>query len=341
MNRRFIVLTEKACAKCMSEPFEFREEDLKENEAVIETSMSLISAGTELSRVYAIKQGFSYPVYPGYAAVGKIIAKGSGLSDLKINDRVFYSGPHASVNRFTHIGTTQGNKIMKIDPSLDDKQACLIQMGLIAMNAVTACSGKLTDTAAVYGLGTIGIITALLLQKEGMRILAFDPVKERCENAKMLGLKEVFDVDADKQVEKLKELTGGKGSDISVDASGISPAIINAVSGSAKHGQVILLGSPRASYSCDITPVFNAIHMKMLEVKGAFNELNPYPETDGTRRSVLRDFAAVQRLIADGTLNADKLISHVIKPDQIMDAYHGLMFEKESWQCAVIDWNQE
>ena len=303
--------------------------------------MTLISAGTELSRVYAIKQGFSYPVYPGYTAIGKIIAKGKGLDNLKINDRVFYSGPHASINRYNHVGTTQGNKIMKIDPRLSDKQACLIQMGLIAMNAVTACKGKLTDTVAVYGLGTIGLITALLLQKEGMRVIGFDPVESRCHVAKEAGLLEVSSVSPDKQVEVLKEMTHNQGSDISVDVSGISGAIMNAILGSAKHGQVILLGSPRASFTTDITPILNAIHMKMLEVKGAFNELNPYPTTEGTRRSVLRDFETIQNLILDNTLDADKIISHIITPDQIMEAYHGLRYEKELWHCVAIDWKKE
>lgn len=340
MKRDYIIIDEKASARCASEPFNVQETDLKENEAIIETTMTMISAGTELSRVYAIKQGFSYPVYPGYTAVGKVIAKGKGLTGIEINDRVFYSGPHASINRYNHVGTTQGNKIMKIDPRLSDKQACLIQMGLIAMNAVTACSGKLTDTAAVYGLGTIGIITALLLQKEGMRVIAFDPVESRCKEAKDAGIHEVFHVEPDKQVETLMSVTNNKGSDISVDVSGISGAIVNAVMGSAKHGQVILLGSPRASFTTDITPMLNAIHMKMLEVKGAFNELNPYPSTDGTRRSVLRDFDTVQRLILDNTLDAEKIISHTITPDQIMEAYHGLMYEKEKWHCVVIDWTK-
>ena len=53
MHRKSIVLTGKAQAECQCEDFQFDAAELKTNEAVIETSMSLISAGTELSRVYA------------------------------------------------------------------------------------------------------------------------------------------------------------------------------------------------------------------------------------------------------------------------------------------------
>ena len=340
MERRYVILTAKGEGGIVTEAFPMENMELAENEAVIETGMSLISAGTELSRVFAIKQGFSYPVYPGYTSVGTVLKKGAGLSGIEVGDRVFYAGPHASVNRYRHVGTTQGDKILKIDPRLSDKQACLIQMGLIAMNAVTAANGKITDTAAVYGLGTIGIVAALLLQRSGMRVICFDPVSSRCESARSLGLSECFDVAPEQQTETLRTLTNERGSDVSVDVSGISAAIANSVFGSAKHGQVILLGSPRASFTTDVTPIFNAIHMKMLDVKGAFNELNPYGTTDGTRRSVLRDFDTVQQLILDGTFDADKLISHVIAPEEIMTAYHGLMYDRETWHCAAIDWSK-
>lgn len=340
MERKFIILTAKGVAECQSEEFDAQATHLKENEAIIETSLSLISAGTELSRVYAIKQGFSYPVYPGYSCIGTVLAKGPGLEDIEINDRVFYSGVHASVNRFIHEGTTQGRKIMKINPALSDKQASLIPLGLIAMNAITACNGKLTETAAVFGLGTIGCMAALMLQKQGLRTVVVDPVKSRCDLANQLGLHETIHCDPKDQVAALKTWSNQKGVDICVDVSGISGAIVNAVEACAKHGQVILLGSPRAAFETDITPFLNAIHMKMLNVQGAFNELNPYPVTDGTRRSVLRDFAAVERLILDGTFDAEKLISHMIAPEEISSAYHGLMYDKENYHCVLIDWKK-
>lgn len=340
MKRKFVVLTEKANAQIQTTDFDLNQE-LKENEAIIETSMTMISAGTELSRVYEIKKGFSYPVYPGYTCVGKVLRKGSGLNHIEVGDRVFYAGPHASIHKYAHVGTTQGDKIMKVDERLSDTEACFIQMGLIAMNAITACKGNLTDTLALYGLGTIGIVAGLMLQKQGMRVICFDPVEKRCEVARKAGLLECYSVAANEQVAKLKELTNGKGSDISVDVSGISPAIVNAVLGSAKYGQVILLGSPREGFTCDITPMLNAIHMKMLDVKGAFNQLNPYPVTDGTRHNVLKDFEAVQRLLLDKTIDTEKIVSHIIKPNDIMKAYHGLMFEKDEWQCVCIDWKKE
>lgn len=341
MERKFIVLTKKANALCEIESFDYNPENLKDNEAIIETSMSLISAGTELSRVYEIKQGFSYPVYPGYTTIGKVLAKGKDVEGVEVGDRVFCTAHHASINIHKQSNKTQGSQLFKMDERLTDKQMCLVQMGMIAMNAINVTNGQITDTVAIYGLGTIGIITALLFKSAGLRVIAFDPIKSRCELAKDLGIEEVYDCAPDKQVEILKSITNGKGADINVDVSGISGAINNCVLGAAKHGQVILLGSPRAPFTCDVTPIFNAIHMKMLEVKGAFNECQAFYEVEGTRLNVLRNVKAVERLLLDGTIDADKLISHVIKPEQIMEAYHGLMFEKEIYHCVAIDWKGE
>ena len=69
MESKYVELTEKGKSRLASE--EIDTSNLKPNEAVIKASYSMISAGTELSRAFAIKKGFSYPVRPGYSTVGR------------------------------------------------------------------------------------------------------------------------------------------------------------------------------------------------------------------------------------------------------------------------------
>ena len=80
MKSYFVELTDVGKSHLNSE--EINIEDLNDNEAIIKSEYSLISAGTELSRAFALKQGFKYPVRPGYSTVGKIIAK-ARISKLK------------------------------------------------------------------------------------------------------------------------------------------------------------------------------------------------------------------------------------------------------------------
>ena len=339
MLSKYVVITGKGKVEIKAE--EVDTTNLKPNEAIIKTSTSLISAGTELSRVFAIKEGFSYPVRPGYSSIGTVLAKGKELEDLNIGDKVFYDGPHASVNRHRRDNKTQDPKIFKIPEDMDDHHASLICLGLVAMNGVNSTEIKLGDTLAVFGLGTIGIMAALLYQELGARVIAVDPVNSRCELAKELGIKEVLSCAPNQQITELKKMTKGRGVDIAVDVSGVAPAIENAILASGIHGQVILLGSPRAAYTTNITSVLNHIHMKMIKIIGAFNNLNPVFEKEGSRISVERDFKVICDRIYDKRIDASKIISQVIKPEEIERSYHGLMYEKETYQCVVIDWEKQ
>ncbi|MCL2565567.1 MAG: zinc-binding alcohol dehydrogenase [Defluviitaleaceae bacterium] len=314
--------------------------NLSENEAVIEAEFSMISAGTELSRVFAIKKGFSYPVRPGYSSVGKVIAKGSGLKDIEIGDRVYYSGPHASVCRIENGEKTQGTSIFKMEGDISPKLASLYNLGLIAVSSVAAGEIKPGDSAAVFGLGAIGLLVAALYKEMGLRVIGVDPAKTRCKIAENLGISECVDTPPDKQVEEILKMTGGLGADICADVTGDSRAIANAVFSAQTHGQVILMGTPRADIDMNVTKVFNRIHMNMLSVRGAFNNLYPLRSAEGCRISVTRNLRYFESLLEKGRIDANKIISHVIKPDEIQEAYHGLMSDKENYLCVVIDWSK-
>lgn len=338
MLSRYVAITGVGEARILTEEVDIS--DLPENEAVIEAEFSMISAGTELSRVFAIKKGFSYPVRPGYSSVGKVIAKGNKLKDIEIGDKVYYSGPHASVCRVENGNKTQGSSIFKFERDICPKAASLYNLGLIALSSVAASEIKPGDTAAVFGLGAIGLLVAALYKEMGLRVIAVDPAKARCEIAKELGINECVSVPPDNQVEEILKITGGLGADICADVTGDSRAIANAVFSASTYGQVILMGTPRADADMNITPVFNRIHMNMLKVRGAFNNLYPLRGAEGCRISVARNLRYFESLIENGKIDASKIISHIINPDEIQNAYHGLMYDRENYLCVVIDWSK-
>jgi len=233
---------------------------------------------------------------------------------------------------------TQGPVIFRANRDICPKEASLFNLGLIAVSSVAATEIKPGDTAAVFGLGAIGLIAAKLYKEAGARVIGADPVKSRCDRALEFGIDECVSVSPDKQVEEIRGLTGGRGADICADVTGDSRAIANAVLSAAVYGQVILTGTPRADAEMNVTPVFNRIHMNMLTVKGAFNSLYPLRETEGCRITVERNLRYFEKLLAGGIIDAGKIISHTIKPGEIREAYHGLMYDKENYFCVVIDW---
>ena len=310
-------------------------ENLEADEVVVKTEYSLISAGTELSRAYGLKKGFTFPVRPGYSAVGRVIAKGKDV-DVEINDRVYVNGPHASIIRWHSRDKVQGPWIMKLPEEIDPKQATILNLLLVAMQGVNLSEVKLGYTVGVFGLGNIGILTALLYQKLGCRVIGLDPVEHRCYLAEKLGIKDT--ISASSQKEKINELTIGKGLDIAVDVTGLSPVIVNCIENTSAYGQVLLLGSPRQSHEADLMPVFSAIHMKNLKVIGAFNKTHPVYPTDGSDDSLQRNFQIACDLLINRQIDIEELISEVIDPKDCEKAYYRLMYEKETSSCIIYDW---
>ena len=309
--------------------------DLKDNEAIIKSEYSLISAGTELSRAFALKQGFKYPVRPGYSTVGKILAKGKDIK-AEIGDRVFASSPHASIARWSHTSRTQGAHILKLPENIDPKEATSINLALIALQGVNMAKTKLGYKVAVFGLGNIGIMSGLMYQKLGCKVVGFDIVENRCLLARQMGLKNTCSSDYESFT---RNFTDNEGFDITVDASGLSKVIIDCANYTRRYGQVILLGSPRQAYETDVTPLLSNIHMKNLRVIGAFNQSAPVNPVEGSNDSLLNNFSNVCDLIINKDIDVSKLISKVIDPKDCQQAYYDLMYNKDKVNCIIFDWN--
>ena len=309
--------------------------NLADDEAIIKAEYSMISAGTELSRAFALKKGFKYPVRPGYCMVGKILHKGKDIK-AEIGDEVFVNAPHSSLVRWKTSDRAQGPLIMKLDEGVDLKEATAINLLLVAIQGVNLTDVKLGYTVGIFGLGNIGILAGCMYKKLGCKVIGLDPVQHRCQLAEEMGFE--YTVSSQDQQEEIKKLTDGKGLDIAVDVTGLSQVIINCVNATKAYGQVLLLGSPRVSYQGDLTPVFSAMHMRNLKVIGGFNQTAPVFAVDGSNNSVENNFHTVCQLMRDKDIDISKLITDVIDPKDCEKAYYDLMYNKDKVNCIFFDW---
>ncbi len=107
------------------------------------------------------------------------------------------------------------------------------------------------DTVAVVGCGPVGLGFVTLLGFLGVRTIAAEVSPYRRELARQLGAADVVDpTDADGAA-LIRELTGGRGVDVGIDASGSDRGVNLALDATRKQGRFIFAG---AGHSATINP---------------------------------------------------------------------------------------
>lgn len=307
-------------------------------EVIVRSEASIISPGTELARLTNLGGVGKYPDRPGYGTIGRVEAVGTAVDDFAVGQRVFFAGRHASRQRFRHGQDHQWGRLYSAPDDIDPVEAVFVCMAEIAMTAVNVSELDLNDTVAVFGLGLVGNLAAQQFSLAGARVIGVDLSRMRCAKARAVGLDEVIDVPADRQLEAVRDATGGKGAAVTVDAVGHSAVVASCVQATAAYGQVVLLGSPRAPHEADLTPMLSAVHQRGLVVRGAHMWRMPAMEVREVKRTVPWALEANFDLIRSGRLNVRELFTHRIKPEQVPDAYRGLQQNPDEYLGVVIDW---
>ena len=116
----------------------------------------------------------------------------------------------------------------------------------------------------------------------------------RLRQAGECGIERTVNPGRDDLEEAVEQWTDGAGARIGVEAIGISEVIAQTVMCTARHGEVILLGSPRAPATFDVTPMLLRIHLEAIRVIGSLEWRWPQHATERSR-----DLDANYRQIAE------------------------------------------
>lgn len=152
---------------------EIRESSLppiKDDEVLVETVCSAISAGTEML-VYrgqfpqvqdahdSVSSELKYPLAYGYACVGVVKETGKQVDKSWLGKTVFSFQPHTS-SFITH-----PSSLISIPHSLSPENACFLPNMETAVNLVQDGAPILGERVMVLGQGVVGILTASLLSE--------------------------------------------------------------------------------------------------------------------------------------------------------------------------------
>ncbi len=204
----------------------------------------------------------------------------------------------------------QGN-LSPFSPQVSFAAAALAEPLSCVYNAFQRCDIRPGDQVLIIGAGPIGLMHAKLARMGGAgRIILNDLSAERLEECRRLepGLVTIPGPDPAAQ---LLSLTGGKGLDVAITACPAPEAQVTALKVAAVNARVVFFGGLPADRS--VVPLdTNLIHYRQLVVTG-------------TARSSLSQFRQVLRLIADGLVRVDELVSARWPLERIGEAFQAVM----------------
>lgn len=320
--------------------------DLGTDEILIRTECSFISAGTELSnytakepKVFEKGSWCAYPWNAGYSNVGIVDATGSKVTRARVGERIFTFGPHAS-----HFKYSQNDLVIHVPPEIEPDLAAASRMAGVATSAMVMADRSLfSPIVAVFGLGMVGNLAAQVFQILGGRVVGIDPLPARRKIAGDCGLRHTLAGGALLTLEReFDQAFGRPKADICIDATGLTPVVLQALSLTADVGQLILLGTPREPVEGNLTTAFNEIHLRNIAVRGALEWCLPVYPPASYRTLPLMSLWEKQALIFDwmkrGHLLLEPMISHRLPPSKIEEAYNGLLNNSETFTGVAIDW---
>jgi 2-desacetyl-2-hydroxyethyl bacteriochlorophyllide A dehydrogenase len=225
---------------------ELRTEELAEpgpDEVRVRAVLSAISHGTEML-VYrgevdpdlaldlpTLVGGYGFPLKFGYASVGHAVALGRDVRGLSEGDLVFALHPHQDEYIVSR------SLVHRLPDGTSPERAVFLANLETAINVVLDAKPRLGEVAAVFGQGVVGLLVTQLLRRSGARVVAVEPSALRRSFAERCGAEAAI---APGDVTGVRALTGGRGADIAIEASGSPAALQEAIDCVAPEGTVVV-----------------------------------------------------------------------------------------------------
>ena len=234
--------------------------------------------------------------------------------------------PALGIGAFAEKTLVASGQCTKVDPAARPEVAGLLGCGVMAglgaaLNTAPVSRG---DSVAVIGCGGVGDAAVLGASLAGaVRVIAVDVDDRKLEWARQFGATDLVNSRASDPVDRIRELTGGFGADVVIDAVGRPETYRQAFYARDLAGTVVLVGVP--------TPEMR-LELPLLDVFGRGGALKSswYGDCLPTR-----DFPMLIDLHLEGRLPLDKFVSETIALDEVEKAF-GKMERGEVLRSVVV-----
>jgi NADPH:quinone reductase len=264
---------------------------------------------------------FEYPREagaPGHEAWGVVDAIGERVHDVEVGSRVAVLGYHG----YAEYDLAAADTVVPLPAALAGRPfpgeplAC-------AVNVAARAGIAPGDTVAVIGVGFLGALITALAAGAGARVIALSRRPTSRDTARAMGADAVLEID-DGTIGRVLELTGERGCDVVVEATGSQEALDLCGPLTRIRGRIVIAGFHQDGRRSVDMQLWN---WRGLDVVNA-HERVPERYVEGMRQAVA--------LAAAGSLSPEPLMTHSFALEQLGEAFAMLHDRPEGFVKAVI-----
>ena len=304
------------CQKIKSLVWKIRERPVAGDDEALIKIKTVGICGTDIHAWAGNQPFFSYPRVLGHEICGEIIDAGKNIHNFNIGQQVAVipytscqqcpackSGRTNCCERISVIGVHQDGgfseylavpaaNLLPAD-GIDPQAAALIEPFAISAHAVRRAAVAPGEQVLVVGAGPIGLGAAAIAKADGAQVVVADTSPTRREHVATRLELPVLDPSAEDFDDQLRAQFGGSLAQKVIDATGNQHAMNNTVNLIRHGGTVVFVGLFKGELQFS-DPEFHKKETTMM----------------GSRNATPEDFAKVGRLMAEGKITADMMLTH-------------------------------
>ena len=322
----------------------------KEHEVLVKVK----AAGICGSDIHKMQNEWKYkmPMVMGHEFSGVVESIGSNVKRTLIGDRVVVaplipchecvyceSGKYQLCEDYTMIGSHRyggfeengpdpEEKVSKIGKRIFFEGGAKIETLAVGVHGGMGLDPKIGDTVAVFGLGTIGILTAQWLRLTGVKkIIGIDIDSNKISEAKKYGVTDTINSLEESLEKRIFELTDNLGVDIAIECAGSKITEEQCLLITKKGGKI---GYQGIAYSDVLLRqrAFENIFRREYTINGFWNSYSaPFPG---------KEWIHSAKFIEQGKINLRDLISHRYHLGEIQKAFNLTVNREDSYNKVMI-----
>lgn len=304
--------------------------------------------GSDIPRIYQ-NGAYSHPLIPGHEFSGVVAELGEGADERLLGQRtgvfpLIPCGTCTSCRRklyemcrnYSYIGsrrdgafaeyvTVPVSGLLPLPDTVTFEEAAMLEPMAVAVHAMRRVCPSGTDTVAICGLGTIGLLLTMFLAEAGVQNLLLIGNKEFQRQAvEDLYLPGAAYCDSRRENVSgwIAEHTDGRGADVFFECVGRNETCTLALQNAAPLGRVLLMGNPFTDMHLP-RDIYWKILRNQLTVSGTWNS-SFLQEADD-------DWHYVLDRLAKKRIAPARLITHRFSVDELEQGFHIMRDKTEDY----------